>query len=100
MEEKRQRSHFKKAVGTIFPQRRRPSKEEKGEAEAIKSTLMGCLIGEITGGSPNLEEVQQGIWQKLSAGDVRDVGAQQWQFLHSGTHNGLIHTDHGIDAKN
>ena len=29
---------------------------------------MGCLIGEITRGSAKLEEVQQGLWQKLLAG--------------------------------
>ena len=44
------------------------SKEEKGEAET-NSTLVDGLIGEITSDSPKLVEIQQGLWQKLSAGD-------------------------------
>ena len=31
--------------------------------------LMGYLIGEVTSASPILEEVRQGIWQRLTTGD-------------------------------
>ena len=35
--------------------------ETGASTEAIRSIPMGCLIGEITKGSPELEEVQQGL---------------------------------------
>ena len=57
-----------------IPQRQEDRKEEKGEAETIRSPLMGCLTAEITKGSPKL-----GLWQKLLAGDR----AEMWELENS-----------------
>ena len=44
--------------------------ERRREAKTIRNSLMGCLIGDISRGSLTLEEVQQGLWQRLPAGDM------------------------------
>ena len=88
LEENRHRSHTTEAVGPKIPQRQGANKEEKGETETIRSTLMGCLIGEITRGSPRVKDSGRsrrrvtGQRCRSSKKTISSFGGSQWHCIY------------------
>ena len=61
-------------VGRAKVSAQKRQQRREGETEKIKKMFMGCLIGAVASGSPTLEEVRQGLWQRLTAGDRQRCG--------------------------